>query len=241
MTAPSPINGVFVTGTDTEVGKTVVAGLIAAAARDQGKHIHAFKPVVTGVDEEIDKPHDHIFLQEASGTEQGLEQISPYTFGPPASPHLAAEIAEQTISRGVIEAAYTEAASNCDFLVCEGVGGLMVPLNDGYLVRDFAAHAGLPVVVVARPGLGTINHTLLTVEAARSLGLEVVAIAMTPWPQKPTRVEASNRQTVTELTGIQTIAIPYIDDAVLAIPSPHRLGQVDSGDLQNLTSNLLQK
>jgi dethiobiotin synthetase len=86
--------------------------------------------------------------------------------------------------------------------VAEGVGGLMVPLTAGYLVRDLAVDLGLPVVVAARTGLGTINHTLLTVEAARAGGLSVAGVVMTPWPRGPEPFEQSNRETVERLSGV---------------------------------------
>ena len=86
--------------------------------------------------------------------------------------------------------------------MCEGVGGLMVPLTPGYLVRDLALDMRMPLVVAARPGLGTINHTLLTLEAARAAGLEPLAVVMTPWPSAPSRLEQSNRETVARLGGV---------------------------------------
>jgi dethiobiotin synthetase len=102
-----------------------------------------------------------------------------------------------------------EAARAYELLVCEGVGGLLVPITPGYLVRDLAVDLGLPVVVAARPGLGTINHTLLTVESARAAGLSVAGIVMTPWPAEPSAIEASNRATVERLSGVAVSALPH--------------------------------
>jgi dethiobiotin synthetase len=93
-------------------------------------------------------------------------------------------------------------------VVCEGVGGLLVPLTPRYLVRDLALDLGLPVLVAARTSLGTINHTLLTVEAARAAGLTVAAVVMTPWPERPEPIERSNRQTVERLTGVPVAGLP---------------------------------
>jgi dethiobiotin synthetase len=90
-----------------------------------------------------------------------------------------------------------------ELLVCEGVGGLLVPITPGYLVRDLAIDLELPVVVVARTGLGTINHTLLTVEAARAAGLSVAGVVMTPWPDEPTEMEHSNRETIERLGDVR--------------------------------------
>jgi dethiobiotin synthetase len=96
-------------------------------------------------------------------------------------------------------------------LIAEGVGGLLVPLtSDGYLVRDLVVALGLPAVVVARPGLGTINHTLLTLEAARSAGIEVRGVVITPWPEAPTPMEASNRATIAALGEVEVAALPRV-------------------------------
>jgi dethiobiotin synthetase len=93
----------------------------------------------------------------------------------------------------------------------EGVGGLLVPLTLGYLVRDFARDLGLPIVIAAHPGLGTINHTLLTIEAARGVGLEVALVALTPWPGDPSVVQRSNRDAIERLGSVQVEPLPELD------------------------------
>jgi len=198
------VNGLFVTGTDTGAGKTVVAGAICAALAESGERVTAFKPAVTGLDDPPGEwPMDHDLLAGVTG--QAPADVAPYTFGPAVSPHWAAELAGQAIEpEGLLAAA--RAAPG--FVVCEGVGGLLVPLTPGYSVRDFAVDLGLPVVVAARTGLGTINHTLLTVEAARAVGLEVAGIVMTPWPEEPEPIEVSNRETVERLAGVAVIGLP---------------------------------
>jgi dethiobiotin synthetase len=103
------------------------------------------------------------------------------------------------------------AAEGADAIACEGVGGLMVPLSPTYLVRDLAADLGYPVVVVAGPGLGTINHTLLTLEVARAVGLEVAAVVLTPWPAEPTEIERSNRETIATLGAVEVLTLPNLD------------------------------
>jgi dethiobiotin synthetase len=200
------VRGVFVTGTDTGVGKTVVAAAICAALAARGEPVAALKPVVTGLDEPPDEwPHDHILLARATG--QAPEEVAPYRFGPPVSPHYAAELGGEAIEPARILAA----ARPHDRLVCEGVGGLMVPITTGYLVRDLAVDLGLPVVIAARTGLGTINHTLLTIEAARTAGLGVAAVVMTPWPSEPEPIECSNRDTIERLAGIPVYGLPPTD------------------------------
>ncbi len=105
-------------------------------------------------------------------------------------------------------------------LVAEGVGGLLVPLSDTYLVRDFAADLGMPVVIAARPGLGTISHTLMTIECARSAGLDVAGVVLTPWPAQPGEMEHSNRETIARLGGVEVVTLPAL--AVRTIgPQPH--------------------
>jgi dethiobiotin synthetase len=195
------VRGVFVTGTDTGVGKTIVAGAICAVLAARGEHVRAFKPVVTGIDEPAEAwPRDHELLAAAAGNGQAPENVAPYTFGPPLSPHYAARLAGTAVEPARLRAVAAAGAST-DTLVCEGVGGLLVPLADDYLVRDLAVDLGLPLVIVARTGLGTINHTLLTVEAARSAGLQVVGVVMTPWSD-PEPIEESNRATVARLAGV---------------------------------------
>ena len=115
------------------------------------------------------------------------------------SPHWAAELEGRPIEPERLVAAARAAPG---FVVCEGVGGLLVPLTPGYSVRDLAVDLGLPLVIAARTGLGTINHTLLTVEAARTAGLAVAGIVMTPWPAEPEPIEVSNRETVQRLAGV---------------------------------------
>jgi dethiobiotin synthetase len=203
------LDGVFVTGTGTEVGKTVVAGVIARSHAAAGRRVAVFKPAVSGLDEGGEP--DHALLRRAAGSEQSDDAIAPYRYGPPVSPHLGAELAGETIERELLLRTAQSAAESSDFLVCEGVGGLLVPLTLGYLVRDLARELALPVVVVAAPGLGTINHTLMTIECARAVGLEVAAVVLTPWPAEPGAVEASNREAIGRLGQVRVEVLPRID------------------------------
>ncbi len=208
------MRGVFVTGTGTEVGKTVVAAAIARTLAAAGESVAVFKPALTGLDDGGEP--DHELLRRAAGSTQSDDEIAPYRYGPPASPHLAAETAEERIAPDVLLRTADAAGAGADVLVCEGVGGLLVPLAPGYLVRDLALALDLPLVVAASPGLGTINHTLLTIEAARGAGLEVAAVVLTPWPETPSRVEASNRETIEAIGGVAVEKLPPLD---LSAPS----------------------
>jgi dethiobiotin synthetase len=201
--------GLFVTGTGTEVGKTVVAAAIARTLAAEGLRVAVFKPAVTGLDEGVET--DHALLRRASGSDQSDEEIAPYRYGPPASPHLAAALAGEEIDPERLREAASAAAEGADALVCEGVGGLLVPLSPTYLVRDLAADLGYPLVVVAGPGLGTINHTLLTVEAARAAGLEVAVVVLNPWPREPSEIESSNRETIAALANVPVLTHPPVN------------------------------
>jgi dethiobiotin synthetase len=208
------LRGVFVTGTDTEVGKSVVAAATCAALAARGERVAAFKPVVTGIDEEPGPfGRDHELLAAAASAGQSPADVAPYVFGPPLSPHYAAELAGETIEPSRL----LEAARAHELLVGEGVGGLLVPITPGYLVRDLAVDLALPVVVAARTGLGTINHTLLTVEAARAAGLRVAGIVMTPWPDEPEPIQRSNRATVERLSGVRVSGLPPTTPDGLAV------------------------
>jgi dethiobiotin synthetase len=207
------MRGLFVTGTDTGVGKSVAAAAICAALAARGEPVAALKPVVTGLDEPPGEwAHDHVLLARAAGGRQTPEDVAPYRFGPPVSPHHAAELAGAMIEPARILAA----ARDHELLVCEGVGGLMVPITTGYLVRDLAVDLGLPLVIATRTGLGTINHTLLTIEAARAAGLTVAGVVMTPWPPEPEPIERSNRETIERLAGVPVHGLPHTDPDSLA-------------------------
>jgi len=207
------MDGVFVTGTGTEVGKTVVAGVLARTAAASGRRVAVFKPAVSGLDESRAQgvPPDHQHLRAAAGSGQSDEEVSPYLYGPAVSPHLAAELEGTAIERERLLSGLAAAREAGDFLVCEGVGGFLVPLRLDYLVRDFAVDAGLPVVVVGSPGLGTINHTLLTLESVRSAGLEAAGVVLTPWPPDPSRLELSNRDSIADLGAVPVLTLEPID------------------------------
>jgi dethiobiotin synthetase len=203
--------GIFVTGTGTGVGKSVVAAIIAAEASADGSSVAVYKPAVSGLDGGGEA--DHELLARASGSSQDEDEIAPYRYGPPVSPHLAAEMAGEEIDAGLLERAAEDAAAAADAIVCEGVGGLMVPLRPDYLVRNLAAQLGHPLVIVADSGLGTINHTLLTIEAAWAAELEVRAVVLNRWPAEPGRLEESNRETIAELTGVEVTTLGEVDPA----------------------------
>jgi dethiobiotin synthetase len=195
------VRGLFVTGTDTGAGKTVLSAALLAAMTAAGERVHAHKPVVTGLEEPSSSwPADHELL--ASAADMTPEDVAPLRYGLAVSPHLAAQLAGERIDPATLLAA-AQAAAKDTTLIVEGVGGLLTPLADGYTVCDLAAALGLPVLIAARPGLGTINHTLLTLRAASAAGLDVRAVVLTPWPEDPSALERSNRETITRMGEVE--------------------------------------
>lgn len=193
----------------------MVAAALAAALVARGERVRAFKPALTGTDEPPDPawPPDDELLAAATGQDAGA--VAPYRFGPPVSPHLAAELAGEAIEPATLLATARGEAADADALVVEGVGGLLVPLTPGYLVRDLACELALPLVIAARPGLGTINHTLLTLEAARARGLRVAGVVLTPW-SSPGALEESNRATIASLGAVEVATLSALSDATPA-------------------------
>jgi dethiobiotin synthetase len=229
------MRGLFVTGTGTEVGKTVVSATIAHAAHTRGDRVSVFKPAVSGLDEHPLLPEiwesaaslpDHALLRLAAGSTQGDEEIAPYRYGPPVSPHLGAALADERIDPDRLRGAALAATEGADLLICEGVGGFLVPLTNDYLVRDLARDLALPVVVAAGSGLGTINHTLLTVRAVREAGLDVAAVVLNPWPVDPSEIELSNLETIQRLGSVPVETLPRLD---LTDPSAWPVLQVGTG------------
>src|SRR5215212_8434931 len=173
----SRLRGIFVTGTGTGVGKSVLAASICAALAARGEKVAAFKPVITGLDERDGEwPLDDELLAQHASAGQSREEVSPHRFGPPVSPHLAAEMAGEQIE----------------------------PLA---LARE-AGELDLPLVIAAQTGLGTINHTLLTIEAARAAGLNVTGVVLTPWPSDPDEVQRNNRETIGRLGEVPVCVLP---------------------------------
>jgi dethiobiotin synthetase len=211
------MRGLFVTATDTGVGKTVLAASILAALRARGERVAAFKPVLTGTDEPADPdwPPDDVLLAGAAGVR--AQDVAAARFGPPVSPHLAAALAGEALDPATLRAAFADRAAEAEVVIAEGVGGLLVPLAPGYLVRDLAADLALPLAIAARPGLGTISHTLLTIAAARAASLRVAGVVLTPWPHAPSVMEQDNRATIARLGDVEVATLPRMPRADAAL------------------------
>lgn len=212
ISSASGTSGVFVTGTDTGVGKTVVAASVLAALIADGVDAVPMKPVQTGcrtVRGRLVAP-DLAFCLRNAGLRpdpQELADMAPYCFRPACSPHLAAREAGVGISLPVIERAYRRLSRAHEAVVVEGAGGVLVPLNGRQTMLDLMIRLGLPVLLVARPGLGTLNHTLLSIWALRSAGLEVMGVVLNQstsggWG----RIEKDNWRTIERLGGVKVLA-----------------------------------
>jgi dethiobiotin synthetase len=208
------VHGLFVTGTDTGAGKSVLCASLLAAIAAAGRPVLAHKPILTGLAEPpADWPADHELLGAAAGMEPAA--VAPLRFAAPASPHLAASLEGRGVDFRSVVSRAREVVGRAEraggIAVVEGIGGLLVPLDERHDVRDLARALRLPLLVAARPGLGTINHTLLTIEAARAGGLDVRAVVLTPWPTVPTAIERSNRATLERLGEVEVAALPALE------------------------------
>ncbi|MBM4287585.1 MAG: dethiobiotin synthase [Deltaproteobacteria bacterium] len=208
--------GVFVTGTDTDVGKTVIAAGLTAALRAQGVQAAYFKPIQSGAPEEGGRliATDARFAKELALLAEPLSVLTPVTLKLPLAPAVAAAQAGVRIDLEVIAAAYRDLASRYEFLVVEGAGGLYVPLVDNhFLVLDLARWLQLPLIVVARPGLGTINHSVMTVKTIEHAGLPVVGVIINQYPDNPNLAARTNPGIIEAISGRPILAkVPVIPD-----------------------------
>jgi dethiobiotin synthetase len=205
------MRGLLVTGTDTAVGKTEVACALLADARARGLDAVGMKPAQSGV--VAGEPSDADRLRAACGEVEPLAAICPHSFAAPLAPAVAARAEGRAISLpALVEAARALAARHAAILV-EGAGGLLVPLTDRETYADLAVALGLPVLVVARAGLGTVNHTALTVEALRRRGLAVAGIVLNRTAPEDDPSVPHNAGEIARLTGIVPAAtLPFVRD-----------------------------
>ena len=171
------MNGLFVTGTDTGVGKTVVAAGIVCALRARGRSVGVAKPVQSGA-LTLDPGGDAMLLKRWTKVAESPGELAPFCFAAPLAPSVAAELEDRPIDRAELLEYVNAVAARYDAIVVEGAGGLLVPLGDNWTIADLVRDLALPLLVVARAGLGTVNHTALTVRAARGLGLEPVGVVL---------------------------------------------------------------
>ena len=170
--------GIFITGTDTGIGKTIVTGGIAQSLRNLQWNIGVMKPIVTGftASEEEPVPKDTKYLIQSSETTDSPTLITPYTFETPASPYRAARLENKNIEMGRIVRSFKKLKQKHDFLLVEGIGGLLVPITRKALVIDLVISLNLPIIIVSRLTLGTINHSLLTIQLAQSRKIPIIGV-----------------------------------------------------------------
>lgn len=196
-----PVNTLFVTGTDTSVGKTYVCARLLQFFKTRGIQAGYQKWVATGT--EAGLPEDLALCLEASGMTPApelVEQQVPYSFRFPASPHLAAEMEGRSVDPEYIVAKYTAMAAGCEWLIVEGVGGIMVPLRRDMLLADLLARLLPKTLVVARSGLGTLNHTLLTLECLRRRKVPLLGVVFSDSEaREDERLVEDNMRTIAEI------------------------------------------
>ena len=219
------MSGLFITATDTDVGKTVITGAIGAALRIRGINIGVMKPLASGgVIDTLGRliAEDATFIMQAAGIgEDERHLVNPLCLGPALTPATAALVSGIQVDIPAILQAYQVLIERYDSLLVEGVGGVIAPLWQDYLLADLMAELSLPIIIVTRPNLGTINHTVLTVEYIRQRGLEVAGIIINGWNESEVGIlEKSNEEYITRLTKAPILGkFPY---------SP----QIAAGDVQ---------
>jgi dethiobiotin synthetase len=208
------MNGFFITGTDTGVGKTVVTACLATLFKNQD--VGVMKPIETGVDPKCSSSanSDTKFLMEISGSTDAEDEVCPLRLKTPASPYQASQIAGTSIQPATILEKFRILQSRHNMMLVEGVGGLLVPITARYNVADLAGEIGLPLIIVSRIRLGTLNHTLLTVNAARQHGLKIKGIILNRQESGDLdEVEKQQGKLIEELSGIPILGTcPFIED-----------------------------
>jgi dethiobiotin synthetase len=230
---PLRIPGLFVTGTDTGVGKTLVAAAIARWLHGQGRRVAVLKPIATGCVHRREGlvSEDAELLAVASDTHHPLDLICPNRYEEPLAPSVAARRSKQPIDWEAIGRSIRIMSADADVMVVEGAGGVMTPMDENAVVRDVIAALRIPAVVVARPGLGTINHTLLSVEALRAKNIPVAGVVINRYPTDlvgiaeetaPREIERLGRVSVLSIVPEEPFTPPYLPAGVMAA-----VGQVD--------------
>ena len=214
-------SGIFITGTDTGVGKTFFACGLAALLKESGYKVGVMKPAETGCVERNGKlcPQDAVRLKEASGCDAPLEKICPYPLRDPLAPSIAAEREGMRVDIDRLMDLYGEISSSHDITLVEGAGGLMVPLVPGYTYADLARVLKLPLIAVAANRLGVINHLLLTLEHASCKGLSVWGYVLNRVSNENSLAADTNREVLSGLTGVQCLGeLPFVETTQQIIP-----------------------
>jgi dethiobiotin synthetase len=225
--------GIFVMGTDTGVGKTVVTASIALAARARGRDPAVLKPAQTGDDGTT--TGDAEFVAALIGLDEPPEAICPYRLQAPLAPSVAASLEGRRLDPQVVAGSYNDLAARHDLVLVEAAGGALVPFSDGVDMAGLASLLGLPVVVAARPGLGTLNHTLLTLEALHRRGLTVLGVVISGHPAEPGLDALTNPPALARLTPVPLLgAIPHDPEIDVEAGRPGTLAEIGPAGLDPL-------
>ncbi|HEY7506729.1 MAG TPA: dethiobiotin synthase [Nitrososphaera sp.] len=204
------MRGVFITGTDTGIGKTMISSGLAWALKQRQVDVGVMKPFATAnrIFSKKYKSHDTFILAKAAQTSEPDSELNPFFYRKAASPLMASEIlGMQAPSLEEALEAFGKIASRHEFVIVEGIGGIMVPIAEKRVIGDFAKMLALPVIIVSSPLLGTLNHTMLTVMACRSLELDIAGIIINKMPLRPSIVEAKAPRMIEEITGVRVLAV----------------------------------
>ncbi|MEJ2695198.1 MAG: dethiobiotin synthase [Candidatus Sulfobium sp.] len=208
--------GFFITGTDTGVGKTIIAGAVAALLKFLGLRTGVMKPVESGCTRRGSEliPHDGTFLRQIAGTEDPISDVAPSLFESPLAPMAAAGVENKDVDVARIKEVFSLMSARYEALVVEGLGGLMVPLRRDYYILDLARDFGLPLIITARPRLGTINHTLLTVNTAVEKGLKVAGVVINySYPPLNDLAEETNLALLPRILPVDVAGVfPYVEN-----------------------------
>ena len=210
MLSPIRIPGLFITGTDTGVGKTMIAGGIADWFRRRGAGVGVCKPVATGCASRREGlvSEDAELLAYWADTRFPLEMVCPCRYAEPLAPAVAAARADVPLDWSAIERSLSEMSRSSDVMIVEGVGGILVPMDERYGVLDMAGWLRLPALVVARPGLGTINHTLLTIAALLSRNVPIAGVVINRYPgENATIAEEINPDEIRRIGRVPILSI----------------------------------
>ncbi len=205
---------IFVTGTDTGVGKSFFCATYLKALTDLGVNAGYFKPISTGclsIGSDL-VSEDMLFVEEVTGLQLDPHLNTPIRFGIPSSPLYASRLEGKGIHKGDIFLAFERLLDRHSLLIVEGIGGLMVPIEKDYLVLDLIKEMDLPVLVIARPSLGTINHTLLTLKALEGAFIEVLGFYTSGRGGDDDPTVRSNPLIIEEISGVRYLGhIPFLE------------------------------
>ena len=226
--------GLFVTGTDTGVGKTLIAGAIAKILTEKGVKVGVFKPIATGCKRSWDglTSDDTEFLAYCANSDLSLSTITPVGYPTPAAPVVSAACDGPAVDFDRIAAAYKDICQNSDIVVVEGIGGVRVPLTAEFDLLDLAVEFALPVVIVARPNLGTINHTLMTIDCVRAAELKIAGVVINNYnATESTVAEDTAPEVIAKWGGVSVLSVvPFDETADIEEPN---LGEFIVGSLMD--------